>query len=142
MANDSMGPTWAGMISKLIDSMGASHVLDYQCGKGHPLSQHLKPDGAFKYQAYDSTIDEYSEEPEPADMVVSVDGLSNLSTTEIDDALDDITDLAKSVLFLTISTARHPLEHWIPKIMDRFAIQRVQVTADGSFCVVAYSLGL
>jgi hypothetical protein len=75
-------------------------------------------------------------------MVVSVGGLSTLSLTEIDDALDEIVDLAQSVIFLTVDTNRHPLEHWLPKIMDRFAIQRVQVAEDGSFCVIAYSLGL
>ena len=137
-----MGPIWAGMISKLIDSMEIEHVLDYRCGENHPLSDHLKPGKAFKYQAYDPSIIEYSDEPKSADMVVSVGGLSELSSDEIDDALDEIMELAGVLLFLTVATNRHPLEHCIPKIMDRFALQRVQVAQDNSFCVVAYSLKL
>jgi len=75
-------------------------------------------------------------------MVVSVGGLSEMSSTGIDESLDEIVDLTQSVLFLTVSTNRHPLEHWIPKIMDRFSLQRVQVAEDGSFCAIAYSLEL
>jgi len=97
---------------------------------------------AFKYQAYDPSILEYSEDPKPSEMVVSVGGISELSSGEVDEALDEIMDLTESVLFLTVATNRHPLEHWLPKIMDRFALQRVQVAEDKSFCVVAYSLGL
>ena len=137
-----MGPIWAGMISKLIDSTGVNHVLDYKCGENHPLSQHLTPQAPFKYQAYDKGIDEYSDDPVAADMVVSVGGLSELSSPEVDEALDEIMTLAQSVIFLTVATNRHPLEHWIPKIMDRFSLQRVQVAEVGSFCVVAFSLGL
>ena len=116
--------------------------MDYKCGQDHPLSQHLTPETHFKYQAYDSTIEEYSEAPTPSEMVVSVGGLSEMSSTGIDEALDEIYDLTKSVLFLTVSTNRHKLEHWLPKIMERFSLQRVQVAEDGSLCVVAYSLCL
>ncbi len=137
-----MGPIWAGMITKLIDSMEVKDVLDYKCGQDHPLSEHLTPDTSFKYQAYDAAIEQYADTPKPAEMVVSVGGLSDMSSAGIDESLDEIADLAQSVVFLTAATNRHPLEHWIPKIMDRFALQRVQVAGDGSFCVVAYSLGL
>ena len=75
-------------------------------------------------------------------MDVSVGGLSEMSSTGIDESLDEIAELTQSVLFLTVSTNRHPLEHWIPKIMDRFSLQRVQVADDKSLCVVAYSLDL
>ena len=139
---NAMGPVWAGMITKLIDSTGVQHVLDYKCGENHPLSQHLTPEAPFKYQAYDAAIPLYADDPVPADMVVSVGGLSEMSSAGVDESLDEIMELTKSVLFLTAATNRHPLEHWIPKIMDRFSLQRVQVAEDKSFCVVAYSLNL
>ena len=118
--------------------MEAEHVLDYKCGEGHPLSSHLKPEKAFKYQAYDANIPEYSDEPVPADMVVCIDGLSRMTQAGADETLDELAELTKSVIFLTISTNWQPIDYWLPIIMERFAIQRVQVTEDGSFCVVAF----
>lgn len=129
------------MVTKLIDALQVNHVLDYGCGETCELSKHLKPERDFRYQAYDANVEEFAEDPVPAEMVVCLDDLSRLGSVQCDHALDEIERLTQQVLFCTISTDVMPLEYWLPKIMDRFALQRVQVV-DNNVCIVAYSLGL
>ena len=126
------------MVSKLIDTMEIDHLLDYGCGEAHTFSETLKPERNFTYQAYDPNVPAYSSEPIPAALVVSVDYLSRLPLCDVDDALDEIEELTEWALFCTINS-KQPLEWWLPKFMERFSLQRLQVTGKQSFCIVAYS---
>lgn len=124
------------MISKLIDSMEIDHLLDYGCGE-LDLAKTLTPERSFTYQAFDATVPEYADEPVPAEMVVCIDSLSQIHPWQVDDVLDHLEVLVEHVIFLTMTTERMPLEWWLPRIMQRFSLQRVQVTATG-VCIVAY----
>ena len=129
------------MISKLIDSMEIDHVLDYGCGD-LSLANQLRPQRPFKYQAYDADVDRFSDEPSPADMVICLEALSKMPLRKVEDALDELEDLTGHVLFCVINLDKQPLVWWLPKIMDRFSLQRVQVVDGNSACIVAYSLNL
>ena len=113
-------------------------MLDYGCGETHSLTESLKPQRAFKYQAYDPDVEKYADYPIPAELVVSIDYLSRFPLSNIEDALDELETLTEWVLFCTIAS-KQPLEWWLPKFMERFSLQRLQVTGKQSFCIVAYS---
>ena len=69
--------------------------------------------------------------PKQAEMVVCLDG-------HIDD-LDEIEELCQGVLFFVGSLNDRIVNQWVREVMERFDLQRVQVTGD-SVCIVAFSL--
>jgi len=75
-------------------------------------------------------------------MVVCINSLSEIAPWQVDEVLDQLEKLVEHVLFITVSTEKMPLEWWMPRIMDRFALQRVQVTGRHEMCVVAYKMDL
>ena len=125
------------MISKLIDRMELDHLLDYGCGGDHSLTDTLSPDRSFKYQAYDATVPEYASEPVPAELVVCIDSLSQIKPFQVEGVLDSLEKLTEAVLFLVLDVDRMPIEWWLPRIMDRFSLQFVQVTDDNAI-IIAY----
>ena len=124
-------------MSKLIDSMEIEHLLDYGCGPEHELTESLSPDRKFKYQAYDAAVPQFAGDPDPADMVVCINTLSDLMPYEVSDAMDKLEKLTDNALFCVVNTERMPLEWWLPRFMDRFSLQRVQVAQD-EMCVIAF----
>ena len=128
------------MISKLIDSMEIDHLLNY--GNSVDLTDSLSPERSFKYQVFDGTVPKYADDPIPADMVACIDSLSDIKPHQVDGVLDKLETLVEHVLFLTLNTELMPLEWWMPRIMDRFDLQRVQVTSKHQMCIVAYRADL
>ena len=126
------------MVSKLIDSMEIDHLLNYGNGGGVELAAALTPERDFRYQVFDANVPELAGDPIPAEMVVCIDSLSQIAPFQVDTVLDKLEKLTEQVLFLTIDTERMSLEWWLPRIMERFAIQLLQVTGPNRSCIVAY----
>ncbi|WP_083276863.1 class I SAM-dependent methyltransferase [Sphingobium phenoxybenzoativorans] len=93
------GDKWTAKVSELIDCFEPTTILDYGCGQG-ALGKALNRD----ISEYDPAIPEKSALPEPADMVVCTDVLEHIEPVCLDDVLDHLRDLTKSVLFAVIST--------------------------------------
>ena len=133
--------------------MEVDTLLDYGCGHNLSLKKNLKPTRSFKYQAYDPGVPEYAGDPEPADLVVSIDVLEHIEPDLIDNVLDHLEYLTKKVLFCTVHTGpagkilpdgrnahliQKPAEWWIPKFTERFHMQGFHARGNG-FEMVLFS---
>lgn len=140
------------MVSEIIDRVEIDHLLDYGCGSNLSLTQTLRPQRDIKYQGYDIGVPEYSGDPVPAEMVTCIDVLEHIEPEYLDNVLDHLEDLTEVVLFAsvhmgpagkTLSDGRNahltqePIEWWLPKFMERFSIQTVQVVSPVEFFVIA-----
>lgn len=95
-------PTYALLISKLINTHGIRTVLDYGCGKGR-LAEALDVDHQIAIYRYDIGIPELSKAPRPCELVVCTDVLEHVEPDCIDAVLDDIRRCAKRIAFIAIS---------------------------------------
>jgi len=125
-------------ISELVNLMEVKHLLDYGCGRRRSLMETFKPDHECRVQCYDPGVPEYADPPKPAEMVVCIDVLEHIEPEFIDDVLDHLEDLTEKFLFATVCTSpagktlpdgrnahliQKPVEWWLPKIMERFALK-------------------
>jgi len=119
----------------VIKALGYEDVLDYGCGKGKLLVN----------KKYDPAITEFSNEPEPADLVVCTDVLEHIEPDCLDDVLRHIKSKMIKAGFFTIScspaakklpdgrnahlTVQHP-EWWINKLSEFFVIEKSSFRVD------------
>lgn len=152
-----MGMRYGEMVGQIIDNLEIDHLLDYGCGHNLSLTQTLKPKRKFKYQGYDPGVEEYSDQPNPAEMVCCIDVLEHIEPDCIEDVLDHLEELTEVILFATVHTGpagkvlpdgrnahliQQPMEWWLPKFMDRFTIQGVQRRGAEGFEVIAHNADL
>jgi len=145
-------PTSAGIINGIIKKLDIKHLLDYGCGSKLPLRGVLDPPGEFRYQAYDPMVDEYSDPPVPAEMVVVSDVLEHVEPEYIEQVLDHLEELTEVVIYATIHSGpamkkledgrnahilQKPLEWWVPKFFERFTVQTVQRFTPLEFFIIA-----
>ena len=148
---------YGAIVSGLVDKLQIDHLLDYGCGSNLSLRDTLKPKRKFTYQAYDPGVPDYAGDPVPAELVVCVDVLEHIEPDLLDDVLDHLCDLTDVVLFCTINTGpagkvlsdgrnahliQQPMEWWLPRLWERFAIQTFQITGGQEFMVIANHIGL
>ena len=126
------------MVSGIIDKCKIDHLLDYGCGKLE-LAGSLSPNRAFKYQAYDPAIEEFSDSPKPAELVCAFNTIENAADPEAE--LDLIEALTESVLFLVVSTFRQPIEWWLSRVCARFDLQSVQAIDSENYFIIANNQG-
>src|SRR5574343_713777 len=86
----------------LCEVNGCKTVLDYGCGKGL-LVKALKEKG-LDAKGYDPAVDEFSERPDPADLVICTDVLEHIEPERLSAVLDDLASLTKRAVFLLVST--------------------------------------
>ena len=118
-----------------INSLGYSDILDYGCGKGY-LGTNKK---------YDPAVDEFSKDPEPADLVVCTDVLEHIESECLDDVLKHIRSKMKQAGYFTIgcSPAAKKLpdgrnahliiqspEWWLLKLSEFFIVEKSSTHAD------------
>ena len=142
---------YAPIVSAIIEKMGVTHILDYGCGEQCTLARHLKIRQKITYQAYDPGVPRFARAPLPAQMVACIDVLEHIEPDKLDNVLDDITRLTEGVVFLSVTTLpamktledgrnahliQQPMQWWLPKFWDRWDLQTIQVTQEGSFCVI------
>tara|TARA_S200002703_G_scaffold107486_1_gene93376 strand:+ start:2423 stop:2824 length:402 start_codon:yes stop_codon:yes gene_type:complete len=113
-----------------MDALKSSDVLDYGCGKGTlgaALGREIKE--------YDPAIPGKDERPVAADIVACTDVLEHIEPDCIDDVLDDLARVTKSVLFVTVCVVPakkkladgrnahillKPFDWWAGKLTERF----------------------
>lgn len=79
-----------------VKSLGFDDVLDYGCGKGR-----LKAN-----KKYDPAIPEFSQDPEPADLVVCFGVLEHIEPECLDDVLKHMASKTKKLCYMTIAPKR------------------------------------
>jgi hypothetical protein len=136
---------WIDHVRMLAQVFGCASILDYGAGKG------LLSKAIPLVRNYDPAIDDWSGEPEPADLVVCTDVLEHVEPEHLHEVLDHLAELTCKVIFLSVATrpAKKKLadgrnahliveeaEWWIPQIMERF---RMREFRDGGpeFLIIA-----
>jgi len=119
-------------VSQLATLYETMDILDYGCGK-RSLEEAL----GFSIKNYDPCIAGLDSDPEPAEFVVCGDVLEHVEPDYLDNVLDDIQRVTKTVAYLIIATKpagktlpdgrnAHLIQEdenwWIPKILSRFKL--------------------
>lgn len=144
----------APMVAKVIDSQNVSKVLDYGAGSKltliRTISEKRLAKRAFDYTPYEPAVEQYSQTPEPTEMVVCIDVLEHIEPECLDAVLDDLKRVTERLGLFTIHCGpaskmlpdgrnahliQEPPEWWLPKITDRFTLQTFQRT-DAGFVVL------
>ncbi len=98
----SNGHKWAKVVSDLCRNLKTNDVVDYGCGKG-TLRKNLP---GVNIKNYDPAVDEFSKEPEPADIVCCFDVLEHIEPDCLEDVIDHLAKLAKVALVLVVATRK------------------------------------
>lgn len=124
------GRRYAEFIASLMDSLKSSDVLDYGCGKGT-----LRSALNYPIKEYDPAVPGKDAKPSPAEIVVCTDVLEHIEPDLIDNVLDDLVRVTKSVLFVTVCVVPakktladgrnahlllKPFDWWTGKLTERF----------------------
>lgn len=140
------------MVGSILETMECDSLLDYGSGHNLSLMRSLKPKRKFTYTPYDPGVEEYSDDPEPADMVACIDVLEHIEPENLDNVLDHLEELTGTVLFATVHTGpaaktlsdgrnahliQKEIDFWLPKFWERFYIQSVTRRTMAGFEVIA-----
>jgi len=140
------GKRHANSIRELAMMMGTRDILDYGCGKS-TLQENLP----FLIKQYDPARPKYSEKPEPAEIVVCTDVLEHIEPENLDDVLDDLKRVTKTVGYFTVATRPavktlsdgrnahliiEDYKWWLPKLWERFNITQFQEMEGKEFLII------
>jgi len=152
-------PTIFHAVSQLAKRLKKVHVLDYGSARGHTVAKvksefWLPPTVTFS--CYDPAIDNLSDEPAPADLLICTDVLEHVEPECTWAVLDHIQSLTRCIVFFaislipaskTMSDGRNAhinlrkSEFWMREIQKRFIISEAHESKDGSeLLVVAQSV--
>ena len=152
-----IGKRYGPMLSQIVDKAEIDHLLDYGCGSQLSLTKTLKPKRKFTYQGYDPGVKKYAGDPIPADMVTCIDVLEHIEPEFLEDVLDHLQELTQHIFFGSIHMGpagktledgrnahltQQPMSWWLPKIMERFDVQTVQLKNKREFWVLANNMDL
>ena len=141
---------YGDLISDIINKTQVTEVLDYGCGKA-TLGKSLKPDHQIRVHLYDPGIPELDNVPDPRDLVVCTDVMEHVEPECLDEVLDDLKRVTKNYGFIDICTVAaiqklpdgrnahlivESMEWWLPKLMERFALQSLSKTESGFWVMV------
>jgi len=129
------GKEWLQKILELAALIPVQSILDFGCGKGL-LADGIEAFGAgFDVRRYDPGIPEWSETPEPADLVVCTDVMEHIEPECLEAVLDELKRCAGMAVFLNICT-KPAMKHlpdgrnahlivqepawWLPKLEQRW----------------------
>jgi hypothetical protein len=102
-------------------------------------------------------VERFAGDPSPAQMVCCIDVLEHIEPDKLEDVLDHLEELTEEILFCTVTTAParktlsdgrnahlivKPMSWWLPKIMERFSVQTVQLATPHNFFVIAHNADL
>lgn len=143
---DRYGSNSARHMDRVVDLMRKTDchsVLDYGCGKGG-LVDAFRLRGV-KVQGYDPAMPDFSESPEPADMVVCTDVLEHIEPDCLPAVLADLDRLTVKAAFLLIALRYDttktlpdgsnphkivmPLDWWVTELRSQFGLNAVKVQA-------------
>lgn len=141
---------FAPIVSKLINSLGITEMLDYGAGKGR-LAKSIQPKHEVTVYHYEPTNPNWSDTPDSAQFVACIDVLEHIEPEYLDDVLDDLKrcvefygmfSIHTQPAIKTLSDGRnaHLIQEgpawWLPKIMDRFELLQFNTVPDGFYVVV------
>lgn len=141
---------YAPIVSKLIDQLGVTELLDYGCGKGR-LAQSITPSRQVAVSQYDPGIPGIDEPPDSSQMVCCIDVLEHVEPEHLDAVLDDLKRVTEFYGFFTVHTGpavktlsdgrnahltQEPPLWWLPRIMQRFELIQYHIQPNGFFVLV------
>ncbi len=137
---------FAPMVSELINANKVQTLLDYGSGLGQ-VPSNLELDHEVKVQLYDPAVEQFVAEPQPAEMLICLDVLDVVEQDCIDEVLDHLQRLTQKMAFISVNTAAadesankglkyHPVEWWLPKLMQRFELHYFSRIGNGFVVVV------
>lgn len=127
---------YAPLVAQVLDTVGASELLDYGAGKGRlglTLREHIKR--PLKIHHYDPAIPQWSATPAPCAFVACIDVLEHIEPAVLDNVLDDLRRVTAGVGVFTVHTGpaakvlpdgrnahliQKPADWWLPRFMERF----------------------
>jgi 2-polyprenyl-3-methyl-5-hydroxy-6-metoxy-1,4-benzoquinol methylase len=141
---------FAPIVSRICNDYNVQELLDYGAGKGR-LARSLDVDHNLMVQQYDPAISEFSADPTPSEMVACIDVLEHIEPQLLDNVLDDLQRLTRSVGLFTVCTEEaikmlpdgrnahliiQPAAWWLPKLMERWDLHTFQRREDGFMVLV------
>ncbi|MEM6817209.1 MAG: hypothetical protein AAF578_00325 [Pseudomonadota bacterium] len=123
---------FAPIVTGIINQLQVKDVLDYGCGEEMALLNSIKPQQPVRLQVYDENIPDYSDTPEPSEMVVCLD-------VKDESTLDVLKLLTEKVLFCTVDSD-FGISYWLPLFWERFDIQTYQYMGNGNFYLIVSAI--
>ena len=148
---------FAPLVAQVLDTTGASELLDYGAGKGRlgvALKQYIARPLTIHH--YDPAIPAWSAPPEPCGLVACIDVLEHIEPALLDNVLDDLRRVTADVGVFTVHTGRaakvlpdgrnahliqQPPGWWLPKFLERFELANFNRVAMGFLVVVERKRG-
>ena len=145
--------SYAPLVTKIIDSLGVTELLDYGAGKGN-LAKHIKPAHNVEVRHYEPANPnhpEWAEKPDSAQLVTCIDVLEHIEPELIDNVLDDLQRCTEFFGFFTVHTGpavktlsdgrnahliQEPSAWWLAKILSRWDLLQYQVQPNGFYVLV------
>jgi hypothetical protein len=139
------GWRWVKTVASICETIQTRDVLDYGCGQ-----RTLEKGLGFAIRNYDPCIEGLDAPPTPADLVVCTDVLEHIEPDCLDEVLDDLRRVTRRFGFFVIATRpalktlpdgrnahliQEGEEWWLPKIAERFEIQKID-RVEGEFLVI------
>jgi Methyltransferase domain len=137
---------YGATVAALLQSTGATSLLDYGCGSKRSLLQSLNLPVDVVYEGYDPAIPEYASPPCPAELVVCIDVLEHIEPDLLDNVLDNLAALCDPYGLFTIHsgpavkilsdgrnahlTQQGP-DWWMPRLRQRFEVIESHAIANG-----------
>ena len=142
---------WGEFVSELIDRTGVTTLLDYGCGSQRNLTKVLEVDHDVTYQGYDPAVPAFSDDPDPAQLVVCIDVLEHIEPERLDSVLDHLRSKTQQLAFFTVHTGpalktlsdgrnahliQQPASWWLPKLMSRWELAQFSAMKNGFWVVL------
>jgi hypothetical protein len=143
---------YAPIVAQVMETTGINEILDYGAGKGR-LGLTLEDIRAtpIVIHHYDPAIPQWSQPPQPCDLVVCIDVLEHIEPDLLDNVLDDLKRVTARLGVFTVHTGaaekvladgrnahliQKPASWWLPKFMERFELSKFNRLPEGFWIVV------
>lgn len=145
---------YGATVAALLNSTGATSLLDYGCGSKRSLLQTLELPADVVYEGYDPAIPDYAATPCPAELVVCIDVLEHIEPSLLDNVLDNLAELCDPYGLFTVHSGpavkvlsdgrnahltQEGPDWWLPRFRQRFEMMEVKAIPNG-FVVLVRSL--
>lgn len=90
---------WLPTVEEWATRLGARTILDYGCGAARGISRFSK----FAVHDYDPGVEGCSDNPEPADLVISMHALEHVEPAYVDPVIAHMVGLARKALLIVVS---------------------------------------